>query len=700
MLSVNPTVGMTGPAFAIGSSSATNFVVLNSGLAGLGTTTPWAQLSVNPNALGSGIPEFAIGSSSALHLIVTGAGYLGLGTTTPYAQLSVANLIAGANFNADNASATSTFAGGLNVGAGNLTYNFSTGETAIGGLLAGTQSFDTDAGMVQWTDLPIASSLVYTPESYTASIGGNPMILVYGQSDGVSTTINNGVSIGSSTPPSAVFSVFGRSSTGSTTVEFANSASTTLFKLLDNGRAGFGTTSPFAALSIATTSTATVPTLPLFAVASSTNATLFNILGGGKVGLGTTTPWAQLSVNSDALGSGVPEFAVGSTSASHLLVTGAGNVGIGTTTPDMLLAVGSATPTGSVAHFENSTGSCYINPTTTALTCTSDARLKTNVNALSDASGLDALSQLRPVTYNWKGGETAGAPTHTGFIAQEVQTVMPDLVAQAPDGYLTMNYAGLTPYLVKGVQELDARFNATGSVASASSSEVLPADVLTADGKSIDLYKLATFALARAQSLGDKVDAQDLRLTSLESRVDALESGAISSASGSPLTLSTSTLASALSGFGILIEKGIAQFNTLVFRQLVASKDADGTSSAGSVTILTGNTVAQVNNSLVKTSTKVFVTFNTQVAGTWWVSDKTDGSFRVVLSAAQTADVSFDYFLVQTEGQIATSTPLTVSQSSGPDTVAPTITLLGDNPLHLSVGAAFADPSVTATTTS
>jgi hypothetical protein len=354
----------------------------------------------------------------------------------------------------------------------------------------------------------------------------------------------------------------------------------------------------------------------------------------------------------------------------------------------MLLAVGSATPTGSVAHFENSTGSCYINPTTTSLTCTSDARLKTNVNTLSDTSGLDTLSQLRPVTYNWKNGESIGDPVHTGFIAQEVQAVMPDLVMEAPDGYLTMNYAGLTPYLVKGVQELKVKFVVPSEATTS------PA-VLTADGKSIDLYKLATFTLGNVQILSDRVDAQEVRLTSLESRMTALESGAVSSASGSPIALSTSTLASALSGFGVLIEKGIAQFNTLVFRQLVASKDADGTSSAGSVSIITGNTVAQVNNSLVKTSTKVFITFNTQVTGTWWVSDKTDGSFRVVLSAPQPTDMSFDYFLVQTEGQMATSTPVSVSQSSGPDTVAPVITLLGDNPVHVSVGGVFTDSGVT-----
>lgn len=60
---------------------------------------------------------------------------------------------------------------------------------------------------------------------------------------------------------------------------------------------------------------------------------------------------------------------------------------------------------------------------------------------------------LNPVSYNWK-TEATGTPQHTGFIAQAVQTIFPDLVSQGPDGYLTLNYAGFAPYIVKAVQQL------------------------------------------------------------------------------------------------------------------------------------------------------------------------------------------------------------------------------------------------------
>ena len=139
----------------------------------------------------------------------------------------------------------------------------------------------------------------------------------------------------------------------------------------------------------------------------------------------------------------------------RMRISATGNLGIATTSPDMLLTVGGDVPSGSVAHFENSTGSCYINPTTTSLSCSSDARLKTNISALPDADGLAAVLKLNPVTYNWK-TEPATTSPHTGFIAQEVEPVLPDLVSRGPDGYYTLNYAGLTPYLVKAIQEIAA----------------------------------------------------------------------------------------------------------------------------------------------------------------------------------------------------------------------------------------------------
>lgn len=58
------------------------FRVDQTGFVGIASTTPWGLLSVNPNALGSGVPEFVVGSSTMTHFLVTGAGRVAIGTST------------------------------------------------------------------------------------------------------------------------------------------------------------------------------------------------------------------------------------------------------------------------------------------------------------------------------------------------------------------------------------------------------------------------------------------------------------------------------------------------------------------------------------------------------------------------------------------------------------------------------------------
>lgn len=275
-----------------------------------------------------------------------------------------------------------------------------------------------------------------------------------------------------------------------------------------------------------------------------------------------------------------------------------------------------------------------------------------------------------------------------------------------------------------------------GALPPATTTSAIPPEVLTADGKGVDLYKLATYNLASVNTLGARVDEQGVRIASLESRVDKLESGAV----GSQTSLAdsgslTSSLASAFNAVGAYISNGFAQFGSLIADRFVAAANSAGTSSAGTVNILTGNTVAQVTNAYVTPSTKIFVTFNSPVTGSWYVSDKQTGSFRVVLSGAQTTDVSFDYFLVQTEGQMATSTseqvvgsseqgvvnPPTTSNPQPTDSTAttsdsvstttsnlppttsgdgdstpPVVTLVGAAALEIHVGDTFTDPGATA----
>ena len=102
-------------------------------------------------------------------------------------------------------------------------------------------------------------------------------------------------------------------------------------------------------------------------------------------------------------------------------------------------------------------GNLVVLANVTAYGSPSDQKFKTNVKDIYNA--LEKVSRLRAVTFDWK-EET---PQYTqvnlkhdvGFIAQEVQEIMPDLVRDF-DGSLSLRERGIVPYLVAAIQELGA----------------------------------------------------------------------------------------------------------------------------------------------------------------------------------------------------------------------------------------------------
>jgi hypothetical protein len=101
---------------------------------------------------------------------------------------------------------------------------------------------------------------------------------------------------------------------------------------------------------------------------------------------------------------------------------------------------------------DNKTTYCKIKPADAATwSCSSDRRLKKDISGLT--VGLDAIMQLKPSTYTWKESGTRSA----GFIAQDVQSVLPSLVStnsDDPNGYLSISEPGMIPYMVKAIQDL------------------------------------------------------------------------------------------------------------------------------------------------------------------------------------------------------------------------------------------------------
>jgi len=78
----------------------------------------------------------------------------------------------------------------------------------------------------------------------------------------------------------------------------------------------------------------------------------------------------------------------------------------------------------------------------------SDVSVKTNVNEIT--SGLDVVNAIAGVEFDWKDNGNHSA----GVIAQELEKVLPHLVSTSSEGMKSVNYAGLTAYLLSAVKEL------------------------------------------------------------------------------------------------------------------------------------------------------------------------------------------------------------------------------------------------------
>jgi hypothetical protein len=187
---------------------------------------------------------------------------------------------------------------------------------------------------------------------------------------------------------------------------------------------------------------------------------LFFIQEDGDIGIGTHLPSRKLEIQDAATYVGLKIENTLATSAWSILekdnnlftiyqdvagmhrltIDSVGNVGIGTTSPSYKLHV-------------------YGRIKTSGITESSDERLKKDIESLENS--LNKVLQLRGVSYRWKENQISeqSDKTQIGFIAQELEKIIPELVDTDNDGYKSIQYSHLVPLLVESIQELVLKLN-------------------------------------------------------------------------------------------------------------------------------------------------------------------------------------------------------------------------------------------------
>ncbi len=192
-------------------------------------------------------------------------------------------------------------------------------------------------------------------------------------------------------------------------------------------------------------------------LASGTYSTAFGINTAAK-GAASLAVGQSITVDTTAIqtiGFGLDNTPRTITQANSFVVVG-GKTGLGTVAPTMQLEV-SDTTTTNVAKFDGSGGTQCTVVTGTGWSCSSDETLKTNI--LSINNGLNIVTQLQGVTYNWKSDPTG--TRQDGFIAQDIQKILPELVTTDSNGKLSLNKDGIMPFIVEAIKEQNGNLDKT-----------------------------------------------------------------------------------------------------------------------------------------------------------------------------------------------------------------------------------------------
>jgi hypothetical protein len=513
--------------FKIGTSALetnTRFTIDASGNCGIGTSSPNAPLqfasseasrkivlweSANNDhqfsgfGINPGVLRYQLGGSPNSHVFyaatssttsnelmrITSTGFVGIGTASPTTNLDVVGTFRLVDGNQSNGKVLTSDANGVATwqaaGGGSLPAGTSGQTLRHNGTnwVANSTIFNNGTNVGIGTATPDAKLTIGTPGVTFTDFG----ITSDSRIGVVNGSANRGAMYMQSGGTYGILQAF----------NYGTSAYIPVAISPDGGNVGIGTTSPTTKLHVVGTTILEGSTVVNetgaatdFRVESDGDANMLFVNGTtNRVGIGTATPDAKLTIGTP----GVTWTDFGITSDSRIgVVNGSanrgamymqsggtygilqafnygtsayipvaispdgGNVGIGTTSPsEKLHVVGNICATGTIA------------------TC-SDLRYKKDINKIDNA--LSLISKFNGYTYNYKVKEFPDhkfdSTAQVGFIAQELQEVLPQVVQKNEAGYLSVDYAKVTPLLLMAIKEQQAEIETLKAQASNSTQKL------------------------------------------------------------------------------------------------------------------------------------------------------------------------------------------------------------------------------------
>ena len=199
------------------------------------------------------------------------------------------------------------------------------------------------------------------------------------------------------------------------------------------------------------------------------------ILAGGNVGIGTTNPGSSLQIggSGSSFTAGIT-FKSGNSSAGMYLnsqaslILGTANVNVITINNNQSVGIGTTGPDSALDVIGTIQASNMLGGATTVSTdasgniirTPSDAKLKESIVPIEDP--LSKVLALRGVTYYFKDKERFGANQQIGFIAQDVEKIIPQVVTSGGE-YKSLNYQNLTAVLAGAIQQQQGMINTQGA---------------------------------------------------------------------------------------------------------------------------------------------------------------------------------------------------------------------------------------------